>query len=200
MKYNEVSGKAECNSVKQQSGRGDDLPSHEEIDISATKSKEQEQIKGSTKGLAPNDSSSPLTGMHILLVEDNRIELEKSYKSLNDSGALVDTAMNGQKAVENFASSSADYYNLILMDIHMPILNGYKAVQAIRALSRSDAQTTIIIAMIADSYNDDAQKCLNSGMNGYITKPISMDTVFRAYLQILTDLTVHHSHRLPNHK
>ena len=98
---------------------------------------------------------------------------------MSEIGLELDWAENGQICVEKFENSSVGTYDGILMDIRMPVMTGYEATKAIRKLDRSDASTIPIIAMSADAFSEDIQKCLACGMNGHIAKPIDMREVTR---------------------
>lgn len=113
-----------------------------------------------------------LAGMQILLVEDNEINMEIAEFYLTDLGASVEKAWNGKETVEKFATSSEGFYDLILMDVMMPVMDGCEAAQRIRALNRSDARSICILAMTAQTSERSIQKCLSVGMNGHIAKPI----------------------------
>ncbi len=128
-----------------------------------------------------------LAGAQVLLVEDNEINLEIASSLLQDAGAIVTSSINGQEAVTRFSESPEGFYDLILMDIQMPVMDGYSATQAIRALPRSDAKGTIIIAMTANSFREDVQQCLDSGMNAHIAKPFVMQDIIGAYREVLKE-------------
>ena len=115
-----------------------------------------------------------LEGMSILLVEDNAINAELASTILEDKGAFVETAENGKIAYEKFEESGEGYYDLILMDLRMPVMNGLETTKAIRAMDRGDAVTIPIIAMTADAFEEDIKNCLDAGMNGHLSKPIEV--------------------------
>lgn len=114
-------------------------------------------------------------GKRALLVEDNELNTEIAVYILETGGFEIDTAVNGQEAVEKFSSSDANYYDIIFMDIRMPVMDGFEATKAIRSLERKDAMTVPIVAMTADAFDDDMKKSIASGMNGHIAKPIDTD-------------------------
>ncbi len=118
-------------------------------------------------------------GRHILLAEDNLFNQEVAVELLEDMGAIVDIADNGQKAVEVFDQSANGYYALILMDIQMPVMNGYTATQMIRGLSREDAKHVPIVAMTADAFAEDIRAAMEAGMNGHLAKPLDKGTLKR---------------------
>ena len=119
----------------------------------------------------PTDNGR-LDGMRILLVEDNDINMEVAEFQLTSQGAAVDKAWNGREAVERFAASAPGGYQAILMDVMMPVMDGFEASRAIRALDRPDAATVPILAMTAQSSDECAQSCHQVGMNGRLVKPL----------------------------
>ncbi|MBO5448587.1 MAG: response regulator [Ruminococcus sp.] len=122
----------------------------------------------------------------ILVAEDNELNWEIAYELLHDLGLELEWAENGEICTEMFLNSDIGYYDAILMDIRMPIMNGYEATDAIRAMSRPDASLPII-AMTADAYSDDIQRCLDHGMNAHVAKPIDIDEVARLLKKYLND-------------
>lgn len=122
----------------------------------------------------------------ILVAEDNELNWEIANELLHDLGLELEWAENGEVCVEMFRQSAPGYYDAILMDIRMPIMDGYETTDAIRAMNRSDA-TLPIIAMTADAYSDDIQKCLSHGMNAHVAKPIDMDEIARVLKKYLRD-------------
>lgn len=126
-----------------------------------------------------------LEGKHILLCEDHPLNQEIAVSLLEAKGMKVEVAENGQEGVACFTESNINYYDAILMDIRMPIVDGYGATKQIRALSRSDAKTIPIIAMSADAFADDVRKCLNVGMNGHVAKPIDPDAFYEEILKYI---------------
>ena len=117
-------------------------------------------------------------GRRILLVEDNEINQEIAKELLLMEGASVDVADNGEQALNIFARSEEGYYQLVLMDIQMPVMDGYTATAALRSLRRDDAKTAIILAMTANVFSDDVIKAEASGMNGHISKPFDPDKLY----------------------
>ena len=114
-----------------------------------------------------------------MLVEDNELNREIAFELLSMQGMLIETAENGQDAVQAFRSSNPGYYNAILMDIQMPVMDGYEAAAAIRLLDRDDAKTVPILAMTANAFITDISKAYSVGMNDYITKPIDVNGLNR---------------------
>lgn len=111
-------------------------------------------------------------GIHILLAEDNELNREIAASLLEVTGACVETAENGKEALEMFRASQPGYYQIIFMDIQMPVMNGYEAVEAIRRLERADASEVVIVAMTANAFAEDVIKSLQAGMNEHLAKPI----------------------------
>lgn len=124
------------------------------------------------------------TGCKILLAEDNELNWEIAEDILTEAGFKVEWAENGKICVEKFKQSEVGFYDLILMDIRMPVMTGYEAAKEIRALSRSDADLPII-AMTADAFAEDIQKSLESGMNEHIAKPIDIGKLMKTLKKYL---------------
>ena len=125
------------------------------------------------------DTPADLTDLHILVVEDNELNLEIAVFSLEAAGLNVSTAINGLEAVRLFEKSKPYEYDIILMDIMMPVMNGLDAAKAIRGLSRPDAPTVPIIALSANAFAEDIQKSKNAGINEHLAKPLEMDKVLK---------------------
>ncbi|MCI1723325.1 MAG: response regulator [Lachnospiraceae bacterium] len=119
-----------------------------------------------------------LKGIHVLLCEDHPLNQEIARLILEQKGILVETAENGQEGVQKFSRSALYFYSAVLMDIRMPLLDGYAAASAIRSLNRADAVSVPIIAMSADAFTDDVNRCLDAGMNGHIAKPIDPEKLY----------------------
>ena len=115
------------------------------------------------------------SGKRILLAEDNDLNWEIANEILTNAGFELEWAENGKVCVEKFKKSDVGFFDVILMDIRMPVMNGYDAATAIRALDRSDAKEMPIIAMTADAFSEDIQHCLECGMNAHIAKPIDVN-------------------------
>ena len=113
-----------------------------------------------------------IRGLHILLAEDNELNMEIAEFLLQNEGAVVTKAWNGQEAVEIFEKSGSGEFDVILMDIMMPVMNGYEAAKRIRSLDREDAQVIPIIAMTANAFTEDRMKAKEAGMNEHIGKPV----------------------------
>lgn len=132
-----------------------------------------------------------LTGVHVLMAEDNDLNAELATIMLEDAGMTVTRASDGKEVVNLFKNHPRDTYDLILMDIMMPNMDGHQATKAIRALGieRSDAVTIPIIALSANAFIDDIQESLDSGMNDHISKPINMEEVTDTIAKYIKDDT-----------
>lgn len=126
---------------------------------------------------------NPLSGIRVLLVEDNEINMEIAEFYLKERGAVTDKAWDGKEALEKFEASSQGFYDVILMDIMMPGMDGLEATRRIRALSRADAETVPILAMTAQFASDNADERKAAGMSGHLSKPMDPDKMAEVILQ-----------------
>ncbi|MCM1086590.1 MAG: response regulator, partial [Muribaculaceae bacterium] len=126
-----------------------------------------------------------LQGMHVLAAEDNEINSEILKEMLSIVGATCEVCENGKLAVEEFAKSEPGQYQLILMDVQMPIMNGYDATKAIRALNHPLAKDIPIIAMTANAFAEDVRDALEAGMNAHVAKPVDMAVLERAVKAVM---------------
>ncbi len=124
------------------------------------------------------DVTAILSGKRILLAEDHPLNAAIAQKLLEKAGIRVDVVNNGKQCVDKFRYSPEDYYHMILMDIRMPVMDGYEATREIRALKREDAKSIPIIAMTANAYQSDITDCMNAGMNAHMAKPIDPQTMY----------------------
>lgn len=129
-----------------------------------------------------NHNENILSGMHILLVEDNDLNAEVATKLLELQDAKITRVENGKEAVDTFNTSALGTFNAILMDIRMPVMNGLDATKAIRALEHKDAQTIPIIAMTANSFGEDCDAATQAGMTDYLSKPINLKQLYSVLL------------------
>jgi len=132
---------------------------------------------------AENTDEDRLRGKRILLCEDNHINAEIATLFLKDRNMTVDWVSDGKACVGKFGSSAPGYYDMILMDIRMPVMDGYEATEAIRRMNRKDAAVIPIIAMTADAFADDIQRCMDVGMNAHISKPIAPGKLYQTMLE-----------------
>ena len=140
---------------------------------------ELEPLETDSPANADNSESIDLAGHRILLVEDNAINAEIARMILEQSGAEVQQAENGKIGLEALQEKGPGYYDAVLMDIQMPVMNGFEATKAIRALGGAYATALPIIAMSANAYDEDVRDCLAAGMNGHIAKPFNPDELMR---------------------
>ena len=125
------------------------------------------------------ESEPNFEGKRILLVEDNELNQEIAREILQNVGFIIDTADDGTIAVERMKENPADTYDLILMDVQMPIMNGYQATRAIRALDDAAKASIPIVAMTANAFEEDRKEAMESGMNGYVAKPIDIEKLMQ---------------------
>jgi PAS domain S-box-containing protein len=130
-------------------------------------------------------SAPDLKGKRILLTEDIEINRIIVTENLSETGVAIEEAENGLQAVEKFSASEEGYYDLVFMDIQMPVMDGYASARQIRALPRDDARWVPIIAMTANAYREDVEAALAAGMNGHIPKPVDMQNLFKVLVQHL---------------
>ena len=144
------------------------------IDLRADKREKQKDI-----------SEKSLKGLHILLVEDNELNMEIAELMFRNKGAVVTKAWNGQEAVEIFKKSRPGEIDVILMDIMMPVMNGYEATKIIRSMGREDAKVIPIIAMTANAFTEDRLKAKEAGMNEHIAKPVDANKLVKVIHELL---------------
>ena len=125
------------------------------------------------------------SGKRLLLVEDNELNREIAEVILTEAGFMIETAPDGTDAVAMMEKSEEGYYDAVLMDVQMPVMNGYEATKEIRAMQRKDAKTIPIIAMTANAMEDDKEAALKSGMNAHIAKPLDIELLMRVLCQYL---------------
>lgn len=130
-------------------------------------------------------AKEPLRTGRILLAEDNELNQEIAVAILEEAGFSVDVAENGQAAVDMLSASEAGYYQVVLMDVQMPVMDGYEATKAIRKLANKRLASVPILAMTANAFEEDKQEALRSGMDGHIAKPIDINTLLETLDQVL---------------
>ena len=131
------------------------------------------------------EAEASIKGVRILLVEDNELNMEISEFIVAEKGAVVTKAWNGKEAVETFANAPEGAFDVILMDVMMPVMDGCKAAKEIRALPRKDAKTIPIIAMTANAFTDDKIRTREAGMNEHLSKPLAPDLVVKTITKFL---------------
>lgn len=142
-----------------------------DIDPDAEQTMETEQ---------PEAQNFSIVGRNILVVEDNDLNMEISRFLLENEGASVTEAWNGKEAVELFARSAPGHFDVILMDVMMPEMDGLEATRRIRAMDRPDARTVPIIAMTANAFSDDIQRSREAGVNEHLSKPLDLPLLLQA--------------------
>ena len=176
-----------CVTVRSEYGKGSEF----EVELPFAATEKSSMIDWKTDSSpdirATENKSYNFTGKHILLAEDNELNREIAVELLGTvTGAIIDEAEDGKKAVEIFAESEVNYYDLILMDIQMPQMNGFEATRKIRAMDRPDAAQVPIFAMTANAFAEDAEKSREAGMNAHLSKPLEVSAVLAAMSEILT--------------
>ncbi len=133
----------------------------------------------------PTKKLAELEGRKILMAEDMPVNAEIMMMVLSMRGMEVEHAPNGQEAVDTFAKSPLNYFDAVLMDIRMPIMDGLTATETIRALERPDAKTVPIIAMTANAFDEDVQRSLQAGMNAHLSKPVEPEHLFKTLAELI---------------
>ncbi len=130
---------------------------------------------------------SALSGKRILMCEDHPLNQEIARRLLEKKGMAVDIAENGQEGLCKFIRSNTRYYDAVLMDIRMPLMDGYEAARKIRSSGRADAAAVPIVAMTADAFYEDIKKCFDAGMNGHIAKPIDPEHMYAVLYSVIIE-------------
>jgi len=154
-------------SVSSQLGRGTAFKV--ELELGCITEEKQSEIEAAE---SVSDQYDILAGRHVLLCEDHPLNQEIAKAILEEKGMIVEVAGDGQAGLKAFAASSPEYFDAVLMDIHMPVMDGYEAARSIRMLERKDAASVPIIAMTADAFAEDIRRCMDAGMNSHVAKPI----------------------------
>ncbi len=148
---------------------------------------EFQQAFSRKRQVAPKKNVVELEGRKILVAEDMPVNAEIMMMILEMRGMISDHAENGKVAVEKFAASPPGFYDAVLMDIRMPVMDGLKATEAIRALDHPDAKTVPIIAMTANAFDEDVQRSLKAGMNAHLTKPADPEQLYNTLQELIKD-------------
>ena len=143
------------------------------------------EIDTDAKPEEKEDFDADISGIRVLLVEDNELNAEIAEFMLTENGAEVETVKNGLEAVQHFEASEPGTYDVIFMDIMMPVMDGLTAARTIRALERQDAKTIPIIAMTANAFREDAERCMEAGMNAHLAKPLDDKKIRRTICEQL---------------
>ncbi len=176
--------------VSSQPGQGTEFVvklvfSLQDVDEAAVSEEELENQRKSEQQAQQEEMENLFKDKRILLVEDNDLNREIARMLLSDAGFVVEEAPDGQKAVDKVSASNPGYYDLVLMDIQMPIMDGYEATRQIRKLSNKLVANVPIVAMTANAFDEEKRQALSIGMNGHIAKPIDVTVLFETIKQIL---------------
>ncbi len=164
--------------VKSKQGKGSTFT----VTIPCRKASEDDSLVKKNSNLR---NKNCLNGVRILLVEDNEINTEIATELLTEEGCIVETANDGVACIDMIEKADADYYKMILMDIQMPVMNGYDATLAIRKMKDTKKARIPIIAMTANAFAEDIQKVLSVGMNAHVAKPVDMNILVPTMLKFL---------------
>lgn len=168
-------------SVKSRKGEGSVFTLDLELCISEKMTWDDRKAKESI----PESADNIFAGKHVLVVEDNEINAEIIVELLKMEGAECTVCENGQLAVETFTTSEENAINLILMDVQMPVMNGYEATKAIPSSGHPMAETIPIIAMTANAFVEDIHDALDAGMNAHVAKPVDMQVLKETVAQVI---------------
>ena len=160
--------------VKSEEGKGSDFSVFLHLP-EAYEDQKREHMEKMPEEIYPVEKRYTFNGRRILMAEDNEVNAMIAQEILQEMGAEVEVAENGREAVEAFASHPEGYYDFILMDVQMPVMNGREATRMIRALERNDAKEILIFALSADAFVEDERLSIESGMNGHFAKPIDFE-------------------------
>ena len=145
-----------------------------------------EKVEKKEEQVRVSNSHADFTGLHVLLAEDNEMNMEIAEDILLRANLRVSKAVNGKEAYDKFIVSPPGTYQAILMDIQMPEMDGYEATQAIRNTSHPEAKSVPIIALTANAFNEDVQMALDAGMNGHIAKPIDINELYSMLEKVMS--------------
>jgi CheY-like chemotaxis protein len=157
----------------------------QEVDMLENSKQEIEQQRELEQKAKQEEMAELFKNKRILLVEDNDLNREIARMILTNEGFMIEEATDGHKAVEKVREATPGYYDLVLMDIQMPIMDGYEATKEIRRLSNRLLANVPIVAMTANAFEEEKRQALSVGMNGHISKPIDVVVLFETIQQIL---------------
>ncbi len=163
--------------VESMEGEGSDFYVYFHLPVAEASDVVKDEKVSEPASVSVVDEASILVHRHILLAEDNEINAMIAVEILQSMGAVVDVAKDGQMAVDCFREHPEYYYDVILMDVQMPVMDGRTAARVIRALPRKDAKATLIFALSADAYVEDEHLSVESGMNGHYAKPVDFNAL-----------------------
>ena len=141
---------------------------------------------GQNKSENEEEENFSFEGRRVLVVEDNELNSEISRCLLEESGFTVDCVFDGAQAVEKIRTTEPGTYDVILMDIMMPVMDGLDATRAIRAMNREDCRRIPIVAMSANAFDDDLKKSVECGMNGHLSKPVEVEKLYKMLKDVLS--------------
>ena len=174
-----------CVTVHSEYGKGSEFEVELPFTVTENSHMIDWKIEKSVNKMSVENKTYNFEGKHILLAEDNELNREIAVELLGTAtGATIDEAEDGQKAVALFSESEVNYYDLILMDVQMPKLDGFEATKRIRAMKRSDAGVVPIFAMTANAFAEDEEKSRQAGMNAHLSKPLEISAVLAAMNEI----------------
>lgn len=179
-----LGGKIDVQSAK---GQGSTFTIYMPLKITQQSNQVKKENDSKAHSSAPAVSDCAfLSGKHFLLAEDNELNIEIMTELMEDKHVTLEIAKNGEEAVTLFTQNDPGHFNAILMDIQMPVMNGYEATTMIRKSGHSDAESIPIIALSADAFSESAQKALDSGMNAHIAKPINFSNLCQILNKIIS--------------
>ena len=151
----------------------------------AEEEEKEEAVQRAVTGNLGRKLDACLQGLRLLLVEDNDLNAEIATELLTEEGIMIERAENGVACIDMFNKAKQNYYSLILMDIQMPIMNGYEASRRIRELKDGNKSQIPIVAMTANAFEEDKKMALASGMNDHVAKPIDMNVLLPTIMKYM---------------
>ena len=155
------------------------------ISLHLKMSDDEEEGESSMCGAAGPVDASSMSDKRVLLVEDNELNREITYETLKEAGLRIDTAVDGAEAVQKVRDAAPGAYDIVLMDVQMPVMNGYEATRAIRGLSTPERASVPIIAVTANAFSNDRDEALAAGMDGHISKPVDVHLLMKKMRELM---------------